>query len=84
MNFDNFDKIEAQKLYDLREVTGIMSGQDLHELFNRIVGKPSPSGKLLINRESLAEDGEGFMMILKLDQPLEWALEEIKEMHDIP
>jgi hypothetical protein len=36
---------QAQRLYDLREATGFISGNDLHELFRELCeGEPSPSG----------------------------------------
>lgn len=35
----------AQELYDLRELTGMVSGNDLHEAFQDLLGEPSPSGK---------------------------------------
>lgn len=41
----------AQFLYDLRNTTGFISSQDLHELFSRLVGDPSPSGLLRIDIE---------------------------------
>ena len=34
----------AQFLYDLRALTGFISGSDLHELFQKLTGDPSPSG----------------------------------------
>ena len=39
----------AQFLYDLRELTGFISGGDLHDLFERLTGDPAPKGATLIN-----------------------------------
>ena len=39
----------CQFLYDLRTVTGFISGSDLHELFQKLVGDPSPSGRVEID-----------------------------------
>lgn len=37
-------KIKCQVLYNLREITGWISGNDLHDLFLRLVDNPSPKG----------------------------------------
>jgi hypothetical protein len=37
-------KLIAQDLYDLREATGFISGEDLHKAFTELVGEPSPKG----------------------------------------
>lgn len=37
--------MNCQTLYDVREITGCVSGQDLHAIFTELVGEPSPSGK---------------------------------------
>lgn len=43
-------QIYAQHLYDLREMTGFISGEDLHELFREFMdGEPSPSGYLFVD-----------------------------------
>jgi hypothetical protein len=46
--------VKAQDLYNLREVTGFVSGTDLHELFRGVCGEPSPSGHTEICVEDLA------------------------------
>lgn len=38
------DDLNAQDLYDLREITGFCSGSDLHELFDHLISDPSPPG----------------------------------------
>jgi hypothetical protein len=38
----------CQFLYDLRTLTGFISGSDLHELFRKLVGDPSPKGNRVI------------------------------------
>lgn len=37
--------MKCQVLYNLREATGWISGNDLHDLFYALVGDPSPSGR---------------------------------------
>jgi hypothetical protein len=46
--------ITAQDLYDRRDETGEISGNDLHEIFEAICGDPSPAGRTPISRASLA------------------------------
>lgn len=36
--------MKAQDLYDLRDETGLISGTDLHEVFQAVCGEPSPAG----------------------------------------
>ena len=36
--------MKARIIYDLREVTGFVSGNDLHEIFDEALGTPVPSG----------------------------------------
>lgn len=43
----------AQFLYDLRELTGFISGNDLHDLFSSVIGNPSPSGRAAIDISSV-------------------------------
>lgn len=52
-------EVSAQDLYDLREMTGFISGQDLHELFDAVVGEPSPSGYRPVNVLALTESDAG-------------------------
>lgn len=42
--FDSKKSVPAQLLYDWRAVTGFVSGSDLHEIFTKYFGHPSPSG----------------------------------------
>ncbi len=46
--------VKAQDLYNLREVTGFISGTDLHKLFYDVCDEPSPSGHMEIHVEDLA------------------------------
>jgi hypothetical protein len=36
--------MKTQAIYDLREVTGFVSGSDLHDIFDEALGTPVPSG----------------------------------------
>lgn len=47
-------KVTAQELYNLRAVTGFCSGMELHELFKKLVGEPSPSGRKTFRTYRLA------------------------------
>ncbi len=49
--------INAQLLYDLREQVMPISGTELHEIFNALLGDPSPSGKTIIEVRALEELG---------------------------
>jgi hypothetical protein len=52
-NLDQEGRMDAQVLYDVREVTGFVSGSDLHEIFREVCGEPSPSGHVKINPAKL-------------------------------
>lgn len=53
--------MKAQELYDYREESGAISGEDLHELFRLLCdGEPSPSGKTEILPESLTAIATGY------------------------
>ena len=41
--------ITCQFLYDLRTLTGFISGSELHELFRKLVGTPSPTVRLPVD-----------------------------------
>lgn len=43
-----YSTLPAQVFYDLRELTGNISGNDLHELFRIVCGEPSPSGRKVV------------------------------------
>jgi hypothetical protein len=45
--------MKAQILYDVREITGFVSGSDLHEIFREVCGEPSPSGHVEIKPAKL-------------------------------
>lgn len=76
--------IEAQDLYDVRALAGDISGADLHELFNRTTGHPSPSGKTLIKRSDLLKDPDGQILLDRLESPLANSLADIKDYLDVP
>lgn len=63
-------KIQAQMLYNLRELTGFISGNDLHELFIDLVGEPSPSGYMEFELEDLEKSELGKLVLLELKRPL--------------
>jgi hypothetical protein len=45
--------LRAQDLYDLRELTGFISGEELHEVFRDLVGDPSPNGRRVIPKRKI-------------------------------
>ena len=47
--------MKAQVLYDMREVTSMCSGTDLHQFFYDQTGDPSPSGYKSISDEAATE-----------------------------
>jgi len=51
--------MKAQTLYDLRELTGFVSGNELHDMFDRLLGEPSPSGYKTMNLIALKKDPVG-------------------------
>jgi hypothetical protein len=63
--------VTAQHLYDLRELTGFVSGTDLHALFRDVCnGEPSPSGETTIELSSLEKSEVGKQALELLNQPL--------------
>lgn len=46
--------MKAQDLYDRRDIYGEISGSDLHDLFNALIGDPSPAGRTPIDPAALA------------------------------
>jgi hypothetical protein len=63
-------EITAQDLYDLRSVIGFCSGGDLHDLFDTLVGEPSPSGKVSILTQGLVDCDLGQQILHLLVEPL--------------
>jgi hypothetical protein len=49
----------CQDAYDWREATAAISGMDLHELFYELVGDMSPSGRVTLPMDKLAELASG-------------------------
>lgn len=43
--------MKAQKLYDLQEQFGFVSGNGLHEFFAKACGEPSPAGAVEIDTD---------------------------------
>lgn len=53
INPSNNVELDAQHLYDARELYGQISGQELHEVFLAVCGDPSPSGRTKIDLQAL-------------------------------
>ena len=47
--------MKAQVLYDVREITGFVSGSDLHKIFWDVCENPSPSGYSEIDENKLPQ-----------------------------
>ena len=59
-------KIKAQMLYDLRTMTGFISGDDLHNLFREVLGEPSPSGYMEFEVSALSNARYGEKALAEL------------------
>ena len=59
-------KIKAQMLYDLRTMTGFISGDDLHNLFRDVLGEPSPSGYMEFEVSALSNARYGEKALAEL------------------
>jgi hypothetical protein len=77
-------KIKAQELWDIRSLTGVISGQDIFEMFRRLAGDPSPKGDHLLDLSAVEADEMGAQLLMKGNSPLRNVLEEIKDYCDIP
>ena len=66
-------KLTAQVIYDLRELTGFVSGQDLHEAFRDLVGDPSPSGRVEVPWGPLAKHWLGKKIFDEVKNPRQFA-----------
>ena len=51
-------ELTAQTLYDIRDEHGDIDGNDLHWLFQRLTGDPSPAGRTPIDAPLLRRIGE--------------------------
>jgi len=69
--------MNAQMLYDLRSLTGFVSGTELHDMFSRLLGEPSPSGKQVMDIMRLKEDPVGKLALDLLDRKLWHAIDDI-------
>lgn len=68
-----------QEIYDLREVTGFISGNDLHDFFSELVGEPSPSGSIKTTEEDLSKTETGQEILRLLNSPLKDHLRNIAQ-----
>ena len=48
--------VPCQLIYDWRAATGFVSGSDLHEIFNDLLGKPSPSGYETVKLSKISQN----------------------------
>lgn len=68
-------KVQAQVLYDLRTLTGVISGEELHELFRHLFdGEPSPSGQLEFELTDLWYAPYGREVLAELNRTLRKAM----------
>lgn len=72
-------EITAQFLYDLRELTGFISGTDLHQLFTKLVGDPAPKGRTPINLQDAMQACPKLVALLKEKN----IAQRVKEYSDI-
>lgn len=70
-------KVSLQEIYDLRELTGFISGNDLHDFFRELVNDPSPSGRVEVNEATLMETDQGKQILALLNSPLREHLEDL-------
>ena len=61
--------MKIQTLYDLRELTGFVSGADLQDMLYMLVGKMSPSGNDEISAADLSNNDTGKEALLLLSSP---------------
>jgi len=69
--------MKIQTLYDLRELTGFVSGTDLQDMFHEILGEMSPSGNCEIGAAALASNDVGKEALRLLAAPLVDVIESI-------
>ena len=69
--------MKIQTLYDLRELTGFVSGTDLQDMFYMLVGKMSPSGNDEISAADLSNNDTGKEALRLLSAPLVDVIESI-------
>ena len=56
--------MKTQVLYNLREITGWISGNDLHDLFLKLVDNPSPKGYQEFSEKDLERFDKKALVIL--------------------
>jgi hypothetical protein len=71
----------AQHLYDARELTGEVGGNELSQMFEDITGDPSPAGSVHIDRAALTEHRVGVRMAALLLSPFRDVILRIAEYH---
>lgn len=71
--------MNAQLFYDIREVTGCISGQDLHDFFSFACGDPAPSGRELISLAEAAAAPHGERLLRYAAMPLSLVAETIRD-----
>ena len=72
-------KVSLQEIYDLRELTGFISGKDLHDFFHKLVGDPSPSGNVEVDEDKLTQTKMGKKVLDLLNSPLREHLADLRE-----
>jgi hypothetical protein len=60
--------MKAQTLYDLRQLTGYVSGTDLHEFFWQQIGDPSPKGDKEIQLHCIPQEVEDLKLSFDVDK----------------
>lgn len=73
------ETIRAQILYDVREITGVITETELMELFLEILGVPSPSGYTSVPIKKLVSARNGWKLMRLITSPLQNAAEEIED-----
>jgi len=73
----------AQMLYDLRAMTGFISGVELSDLFMRILGVGYPSGRVMLSIIALKKDTVGLKALKLLHAPLRASIGNIARHIDI-
>ena len=71
------ETINLQVFYDVRDLTGHVSGNDLHEMFNEMTGEPSPSGNESVDLEKIKETKLGEEFLAELNAPLSEKFDDI-------
>lgn len=78
-NKEGLKKVSLQEIYDLRELTGFISGNDLHDFFRELVDDPSPSGNIEIDEAKLLQTEQGKQVLALLNSPFREHLADLVE-----